>query len=233
MIGSVAAGGVASFHFLFVDGLRIGVFAIVVITLGLFGHHFQSKAVLRGSGLYGVLGRMGGGKSYFMTKAATEAIAKGRPVYANFDVVGATRFESWSEILDLPDKALVLIDEAGRWWPSEAWKVPTEVKEWVTNIRKQRQTVLWAAQDQKQVSRWLRDLSFGIWECKRFRSGHAYSLFDASEFFRSRSAKPELRVVLKRSKKVMSAYDTYELVASSVEWGGSEIGYAASELEGK
>jgi len=235
MIAAAAAKtsfGVGSFTSLRVLGLKIGVVALVVLLVGLIGHRFQSKSVLRGAGLYGVIGRMGAGKSYFMTKAATEAIAARRPVFANFEIVGATRFESWDEILNIPDRSLVLIDEAGRWWPSEAWKVPIEVREWITHIRKQRQTVLWGAQDTKQVSRWLRDLSFGIWECKRWRSGHAYALFDADDFFRSRRAKPELRVVLRRSKKVMSAYDTFELVGSSVEWGGSDVGYAAAELGG-
>ena len=233
MIGSAVAGasfGVGSFSSLRALGFRIGAVAAVVLVVALVGHRFQSKSVLRGSGLYGVVGRMGAGKSYFMAKAATEARVAGRAVFANFDVVGATRFESWDEIVNLPDRSLVLIDEAGRWWPSESWKVPIEVREWITHIRKQRQTVLWAAQDTKQVSRWLRDLSFGIWECKRWRSGHAYSLFDAGEFFRTRSPKPELRVVLRRSKRVMGAYDTFELVGSSVEWGGSDVGYAAAEL---
>lgn len=124
--------------------------------------------------------------------------------------------------LHLPLGALEIIDEAQQWWPSDAWKAPVAVRQWVTHIRKHGQTVLWGTQDRKNVSRWLRDLSFGIWEASRFRSGHAYTLYDPAVSPRRGVRRHELRVVLRRSAKVMRTYDTYEVIATGVEWGGSD-----------
>lgn len=156
---------------------------------------------------------------------------KGRPDFREARAVGlvdrhnrpdhyAAGYEFAGCAVHVPLDALEVLDEAQIWWPSDAWNAPVIVRQWVTHIRKRGQTVFWGTQDKKNVSRWLRDLSAGIWESNKFRSGHVYNLYDPGETGRNRTS--ELRLVLRRKVKVMATYDTYEVIESSVQWAGSE-----------
>src|SRR5579872_7143711 len=124
---------------------------------------------------------MGRGKSYLMALAAWWAFRAKRPVWANFELHGAHFYSNWSEVLQAPPGSMVLMDEAQLWWASTDHAAPTEVRQWITQLRKHRITCLWASQDASFVARWLRTLSFGIWECRKFKSGHRYTLVDPSQ----------------------------------------------------
>lgn len=71
----------------------------------------------------------GGGKSFFLVYRGMKAMKEGRPVFSNFPMKGAYQIK----LKDLstyvfPAGALVLIDEAGRWFNANEWKsLPSEV----------------------------------------------------------------------------------------------------------
>lgn len=197
-------------------------------------------SILEEPGLYGVTGRMGRGKSYLLALAVWWARRRRRVVFVNFEVsdvvtfkewddehreeegwVGSVLYENWTQLRMAPNKALCVIDEAQLWWASSDHAAPVEVRQWITQLRKRKLTVLWATQDISFVARWLRLLSFGIWECKRFHSGHQYTLVDPIEAGKTGKQMTMARFRVKRKKVVMALYDTNALVSSSREWGAS------------
>lgn len=203
------------------------------------------------SGLYGVTGLFGSGKSYFLTWMAKLCLDQGRLVFATYELAGyktwdewktdydagvlwigpvlidvydpATNTGGWTQIIQVPKDATVIIDEAQGWWPSHAWKAPPEVTMWLSTIRHRGITVLWATQRVEAVNKWIRDLSFGIWECKHYKAGHVYTLFDPKLI----NGKPgnrhyDARIVLQRKSDVEAMYDTHNVSRHSVEWGGGD-----------
>lgn len=199
-------------------------------------------------GLYGVTGRFGSGKSYFLTWMASICLKRGRLVFATYEIAGHRSFSewrasfdagelwigpvlvtNWSEILQAPNDSLVIIDEAQGWWPSNAWNCPTEVKMWLSTIRHRGITVWWGTQWVNSVARWLRELSFGIWECEHFKAGHRYTLYDPRVIGAKKGTRTyDARIVLRRSADIMAMYDTHNDARSSVEWGGADAGMGAS-----
>lgn len=193
-------------------------------------------------GLYGVTGRFGSGKSYFLTWMAAICLKRGRLVFATYELVGHRTFaewqagfdagelwigpvliEDWSQILSVPNHSTVIIDEAQGWWPSDAWKAPVEVRMWLSTIRHRGITVWWGTQWVAAVARWLRELSFGIWECEQFKAGHRYTLIDPRVINGKRGTRPfDARIVLRRKQEIMDMYDTHNTARSSVEWGGGD-----------
>lgn len=193
-------------------------------------------------GLYGVTGRFGSGKSYFLTWMASICLERGRLVFATYELAGHRTFAewregydagelwigpvlvtNWTEILQVPNDATVLVDEAQGWWPSSAWNAPTEVKMWLSTIRHRGITVWWGTQWVNSVARWLRELSFGIWECEHFKAGHRYTLYDPRVIAGKKGTRTyDARIVLRRSEAVMAMYDTHNDARSSVEWGGAD-----------
>jgi hypothetical protein len=200
------------------------------------------------AGMYGVVGRFGSGKSYFLTYNASLAIAAGRRVFANYEIVGATLIRpfdvddavllprdfvgsyedaealgvaGWDLITLVPNDSMVIIDEAHLWWPSDAWRVPIRHKKWVSTLRHRGITFFWGSQIFEAVAKWLFKLSFGIWECERFKKGHRYTRYDPRRIGgRVGSREFESRIVLVRSKEIQGMYDTFNVASDSVEWGG-------------
>lgn len=164
------------------------------------------------AGLYGVVGRMGAGKTYFMTARALAARRDGRAVYANYGVTGCDRVRSWSEVLAVPAGSVVLLDEVHLWWPSETWQVDPALAAWVSQLRKAGITCYWSSQHEAFVSKRLRRLTFGYWLGERFKAGHRYSFFDAVNFESPSKRERLARHYLRRDQIVMDSYDTFELV---------------------
>ena len=202
----------------------LGVLGVSLVVVARVLHRSRSKSEFLDAGLFGVTGRMGGGKSYFLAYVASLAFKSGRLVYANFPLKGAEQFTSWVQIVNVPERSLVLIDEAHLWWSSRQWRTPVEVESWITQLRKRRVTVFWASQTGRSVARRIRDLSFGIWECTRYKAGHLYTLYEPIQAGRETVQKrPHLaRMTIVRKRAVMALYDTYAVVGSSQEWGGDE-----------
>jgi len=178
----------------------------------------SARSFVEDLGIFGVVGRPGAGKSYFLTHAALTAMGRGREVVANFSIEGAGRVDSWEEIMTAPRGALVLIDEFQLLWPSTTGhKAPMPVKAWLSQVRHLDQTIIWASQSEKDVGRFVRDRSRGIWLAKAARAVHTYKLFDPDCIHR-RDARADSIVQLRRRPEVMAAYDTRELVTTVADW---------------
>ena len=128
---------------------------------------------------------------------------------------------NWTQILDAPNHAMVVVDEAQSWWDSGAFAAPGEVKDWITRLRKRYITCVCGAQDFSMLGRWLRILAAGVWECRRTGSVHRYTLVDTSQVGKTaRVQKTMARFRCRRKRAVMALYDTYEAVSASREWAG-------------
>ncbi len=209
-----------------------GVLGLVLLLLLLATvlHRKQNRSDWASPGLYGVEGRMGAGKSYMLAWCGVQALASGRPVWANFDLQGAHRYTCWADLLEVPQGdpdrretwPMVLMDEVHLWWPREAWRAPGDVMAWASQLRKQKITMFWASQSVAFVSNRLIRLTFGIWSCVRLRSGHQYTLWAAETYQRLSQRERLSRMYVKRAAAVMAAYNTNEIVAGSMEWGDGQ-----------
>ena len=194
-----------------VAGVGFGLLVLVGVPVMLLSRR-STKAQALHAGLYGVVGRMGAGKTYFMTYRGLQALEVGRLVFANYGFEGAERVRTWDEVISAPDGSLILLDEVHLWWPSAEWNVHPELAAWCSQLRKKGITCFWSSQHDSFVSTRLRRLTFGYWEGRRFRSGHRYELFDAHGFHTSTKRVKLATHYVKRSQAVMDAYDTLELV---------------------
>lgn len=200
----------------------LGVGAVALLLIGIAGilHRRQSKRDFLSPGLYGVVGRMGAGKTYLLAHCAVEAQKRGRLVFANAWFKGASKVSCWSDVLDCPDNSLILLSEVHLWWPRDAYRAPIEVAAFFSQLRKRGMTVVWDSQHETFVSTRLIKLTFGIWACKRYKVGHQYTLFDGISYTGPVAKRERLaRIYVKRTKEVMAAYDTTEIVGQAVEWG--------------
>lgn len=124
-----------------------------------------------------VEGLPGAGKSYYMAYRATQALKRGKQVFANFQMEGVRTFKMgregfflWEKDLSLveggkfvpsvmwfPPKALVLIDEAQVFFNSRNWaQFGEEFIEFFSQTRKDSLTVLWASQSLSSVDKIIR-----------------------------------------------------------------------------
>jgi len=233
--------------------LIIGLGAVAVVLIGATAvlrrksvHHDASAP-----GLYGVTGRMGGGKSYFLTWMAWTALRRGRTVFATYELKGFITFadwkdridhlvpysgpvlvepsevegdgKGWHQIIQCPPNSMVIVDEAHGWWPSQSYRAPVEVTMWISTLRHRQITFFWATQWVDAVAKWLRALSFGIWECENFKAGHRYTLFHPRKINGKIGTRQyDARIYVRRSDEVMEMYDTFNSASHSVQWGGSD-----------
>jgi len=192
--------------------------ALVAIVVGMLGQRRVMARDWISPGMYGVVGRMGGGKTYLMAHAAHLARAAGRPVYANFGLEGAEPLRSWDDVLAVPRGSMVLVDEVHLWWPSRAYQAPPQLEAWCSQVRKLDVTFLWSSQDWSFVSKRLRHLTFGAWKARRIKgTSHTYAMYEGSSVERVR-AEPVSKLVLRRLPEVEASYDTLEVVEASCAW---------------
>jgi hypothetical protein len=224
--------------------VALGASALMFIAAGML-HSMEYKKSVALYGLYGVTGKFGRGKSYFLAWLAYDAMKRGRQVYAikadppqfNDDkrpMIGGKKgtklsrpvieLEDWQQIISVPDGSLVLLDEVQLWWRAADRAAPVEVQQWITQLRKHDITVVWASQFSSNVSPWLRKLSFGIFDCAKFRKGHRYLLYECHMMRGEHLArcKSESAVYLRRSKSVQEFYESKAFVTTGVEWGAEE-----------
>ena len=214
--------------------------ALLLIIGTAFGRRRQVHHDAAGAGLFGVTGRMGAGKSYFLTWMAFTALQRKRPVFATYELKGGINWDeyeskleagepwfgpvlvdNWQQIIRVPNHSMVIVDEAHGWWPSAAYRSPVEVNMWISTLRHRGITFFWATQWVDSVAKWLRALSFGIWECENYKVGHRYTLFHPRKIYGAIGKREyEARIVVKRKQEVMDLYDTHNDAHWSVEWSG-------------
>lgn len=120
-------------------------------------------------------GLPGMGKTLNMSNRAIRAMKRGKKVYANYNLKGAIYFKELYELKDVKN-AIILVDEAGIYLPSQAWRsIPFE---FIRQIRQHRHDGLdlwYTAQDMQDVATYLRRITqyehsymrvWKFWFCK-------------------------------------------------------------------
>lgn len=194
--------------------------ALTVCLVGVLLHRKQTTVQVDRPGLWAVTGRMGGGKTYFLSWLGLSCMAKGRPVFANYHLKGATLLRDWADVVAVPDGSVVLLAELQLWWPSDVSYGPPDVEAWVHQIRHHKITCVFDTQNWTFVSTRFRKLAYGVWEGSPMAGGHQYTLYDAYGYVahHTSSKKRTARMQVRRTKEVMAAYDTSEDVEPNMEW---------------
>lgn len=207
---------------LFLVGAAIGVVALLLST---FLHRSETKAEFVRPGMHGVVGRFGGGKSYFLATVAARARSKGMAVYANIHIEGCEYWRTWEEFLAMPDGCVILMDEAHLVAPVRVRYLPPLVEERLSQLRHHRQVMFWATQHWSMVNARLRRLCFTVWVADKEAGGHRYSQYTGETFpsdGRIRVGKRQqqrlARMRVRRSKAVQASYDTHEDVVVDPWW---------------
>ncbi len=193
-------------------GLVLFVIVVVMPVASVMSRRMVTADLSR-AGLYGVVGRFGSGKSLLMAWMTVRANKSDRQVLANFDLLGASRYVSWLDLMwQADDGALILLDEATLWWPPGNVQPPALVDAWIRQLRKRRITMVWASQDWPHVGKRLRDLTFACWRCRHIDGHHVYTLHERDQMARKDGGEHSVKIHVRRTKDVMAAYSTFELV---------------------
>lgn len=141
----------------------------------------------------GFFGLPGQGKTYNMSRRLLDAIKKGKTVYTNYALEGSIRFKELYELQGIKN-AIVGVDEAGIYLPSQAWRdIPFE---FIRQIRQHRHDGLdlwYTAQDMMDVATYLRRITqfaheyqkmWKFWFCRtinprtKSKYGFDFGIFD-------------------------------------------------------
>lgn len=102
------------------------------------------------------IGQPGMGKTYLMTRIALKHMKKGIPIYANYPLEGAIRYNQINELFDIKE-ATILLDEAGLVAPAGFWQsIPYDVMAHWRQHRHKRINLYYTAQDMLDVAKPLR-----------------------------------------------------------------------------
>lgn len=196
------------------------------------------------------LGLPGDGKTMFLVRKILRTHKMYEAVYANFhlDEKRVPNFRLLEDRMQLVDlmatdpkkkKILVCIDEAYTWFDARLFaKVPPELLAKFGQTRKSGFNLMWTAQDESQVDKRLKIITTYFHECRAFpRDDTAMAkilgcrkplIFFVKRFSRKEFAtltarkKKKGAAVYKFSRRVASAYDTYEKVQSAVASEGGK-----------
>lgn len=205
-------------HGVLVGGLVLCGLALLLVLFAVLAHRRQTRVDVDRPGLWAVVGGMGAGKTYLLSWVGCRAIRRGRPVFANYHLRGASFLSSWSEVVSVPDGAVVLLAEVQLWWPSHVRRGLPEVEGWVSQLRHHGITCLWDAQHVSFVSSRFRKLTFGVWEGRRLGFGHEYTLYTGRGFGGQRKPFRLGAMRVRRDRAVERAYDTLEDVRPNLDW---------------
>jgi hypothetical protein len=119
----------------------------------------------------------------------------------------------WADLVDLPHCTLIGIDEMHLWAPATAGlQLPEYVRWLLSQCRKLGLEIVWVSQHEDRVSLGVRRQTDEVGVCKRGMFRAMKVEFYEPEDLRKKGVKPAWRFRYKVTKKVASAYNTYELL---------------------
>lgn len=171
--------------------------------------------------LEGAVGMPGAGKTYYGVRRGLRAIKQGRPVFANFDLLGSKEI-TLKDLIEhkiLPN-ALVIWDEAHLDFSSRNWKeFGDDLTRFFSQTRKIEITLLWICQDVSTIDKIIRDRTHLIHDVKSGGSGFfspAPLYFSVKSYYGAKNLgkeKFQAGVSFYRFKKdVADSYNTHELL---------------------
>lgn len=133
--------------------------------------------------VYGVVGRMGTGKTLLVTSwAMNYAMVTHRRIVANFGLSCADQVvHSWAEAYELRD-CLFILDEAHLWASSNSQKALTlQGRQFISQLRKRGVCLVWVSQHENRVAKALRELTTDIVQCTKYFGFHVVVFRDPDD----------------------------------------------------
>jgi hypothetical protein len=120
----------------------VAALGLILVVVARVLHRGQNKREFSDAGLYGVLGRMGSGKSYFLAFVAWLAAKQGRQIFANYELTGS---RPWSQYMDYVNYfgRVDVLDKNGKrrgWVPVKPpkeiapWSAPVVYESWIEEV---------------------------------------------------------------------------------------------------
>lgn len=172
----------------------------------------------------------GGGKTYALVWRAKQALKEGRPVFSNVYIKGTYKF-TLDDLITyrFPEGSVVLVDEAGRWFNSRAWKeLPEEAFDLFTMHRHMRMDLYIAVQSFARIDKALREVvELTYWSKNHpFLPYHKYEGFYDLEKVGSMRKDYDVTHIIWKNNKLRSLYNThsmktqfvYKELVPMVEW---------------
>lgn len=161
----------------------------------------------------GYYGLPGSGKTYYLAKIGLDAIAKGRTVFANFKLTGAKYFCDIFDVINIR-KGVILIDEINLSFPSRIWdKLPPQFLYFWSQTRKMQLDIYFTSQHPDRVDKVVKEISNWAYWCVKlpFRM-HLITCYLPEHITKEKRKMMGLPEVIFRTKKIMNAYNTMELI---------------------
>lgn len=147
-------------------------------------------------------------------------------IYTNFNMpLQDGRITNWKEILDLPHRSIVILDEIQNTFSSSEWqKFPVQLLTKITQCRKKQLMVIGTAQVYSRVTKQIREVTQYVVQCSniggldRYFKNHFFHsyLYDCYLQAVSRGDKAKIQPFIRKSfiadDDLYSQYDTSEFV---------------------
>lgn len=165
-------------------------------------------------------GMPGSGKSYALVHRAYKALKQGRPVYANFPIRGCFMF-NMDDLCNyaFPENAVVIIDEAGRWFNSHNWKnLPPEVFDLFTMHRHLNCDMYIGVQSFARIDKSLREVvELTYWAYNhRVLPFHSYRGYYDLEKVGSMRKDHDVSFFIPKRKRYRNMYNTFSMKSAFI-----------------
>ena len=166
--------------------------------------------------IYGIVGLPGSGKTYKATKDALKYIRQGIPVYSNYKILGARKYESLLDILEVR-RGFIVVDEINLLAPARYFdSFPPELAYFWSQSRKFGLTICFTSQAIERVDKIIREITNYVYQMKSFGKLYWYKERQPLELIQS-TGKVDTKGIKGGGlgifdKKVYSFYDTFESV---------------------
>ena len=166
--------------------------------------------------IYGIVGLPGSGKTYKATKDALKHIKKGIPVYSNYKILGARKYESLLDILAVR-RGFIVVDEINLLAPARYFdSFPPELAYFWAQSRKFGLTICYTSQAIERVDKIIREITNYCYQMKAFGPLYWYKEYQPLELVQSTGLVGSKGMrgggVGYFDKKVYSFYDTFESI---------------------
>lgn len=166
----------------------------------------------------GVFGLTGSGKTTFLARAAAEHLKQGKPVFSNFELVGAYKIsvENLGRVA-LPPDSLVLIDEISTVCDCRDWKdFNSDLVYFFSHHRHFKCSVFWASQMFSDADKKIRNVTDRVYHVRRWLFGlsSAYPVekFQRLEHYQYSEGYDERRIpIIYSPKKYGYMFDTHSI----------------------
>lgn len=158
-----------------------------------------------------ITGPPGSGKSYALVARAYKALKQGRPVYANFPILGCYEFTMGDLInCSFPEGSVIIVDEAGRWFNSQDWsQLQREVYDLFTMHRHLGYDMYVGVQAFNRIDKSLREVIELTYVSHKQLFWHLYRGFYEVERVGRMKGTEDVSYIVPKRRKYRNMYNTF------------------------